>query len=612
MARILRRILSWAAFAAAVAFFWGAAEAFINYRWPPKGVWRTDLWLPSTYNRVIFYAAAVAVITLLAVGLKALIERRWPGGPGRWSGAIAVAAVVAVNAGWLTLGLINSYELNVGLFKLDIQERAPFFGYWGFFALAAAAMAVGLAFALGRRRWARKTGRYLRAAGAALFLAVVVTYHAAQMVRPRAAGPNIILIVLDAWRADALRPDLMPNLYSFSREKALFFERAWTNGTWTLPAMATAFTGQYHDTHRLRQHPDSDRRNPTLAQILYEAGYETTAFSANRILNRQSPMVDGFENFYFPGWNPVLSSVRFYETNWYGPAVRDLMHGKPTYRDSLILTRKLASYAGRRHKRPYFLWVHYVDPHGPYKPPPGYYDPADEKYIQDYRPCNRGLRHAYKRLYDGECIFMDDLLGEVVPELASRPRTVVAITTDHGEEFWEHRKYTYGHGKSVYDTLVRIPLIISLPDREAAVVRTPVSLVDLAPTFLTLAGREPPPTMQGRPFLTPAGAVIHDEGRPVFIGSFSFKLRANKPERRDAVIIWPYKLILFHQKPGRRGEYYNLAADPGEKHQLPPDDNAKRLRGALRAWRAEVKRGYTRPDLGDAAAPDLRALGYIQ
>jgi arylsulfatase A-like enzyme len=612
MARVLRRILSWAAFVAAVAFFWGAAEAFINFRWPPKGVWRTDLWLPSTYNRVIFYAAAVGAITLLVVGIKAVIERRRPGAPGRWSGAIAVAAVVAVNAGWLTLGLINSYELNVGLFKLDIQERAPFFGYWGFFAVTAAAVAVGLAFALGRRRWARKTGRYLRAAGAPLFLAVVVTYHAAQILRPRADGPNFILVVLDAWRADTLRPDLMPNLYSFSREKALFFERAWTNGTWTLPAMATAFTGQYHDTHKIRRRPDSDRRNPTLAQILYEAGYETTAFSANRILNRQSPMADGFENFYFPGWNPVLSGVHFYETHWYGPAVRDLFHGKPSYRDSLILTRKLASYASRRHKRPYFLWVHYMDPHGPYKPPPGYYDPADEKYIQDYRPWDPGLRDGYKRMYDGECIFMDTLLGTVVPDLASRPRTIVAITSDHGEEFWEHKKHTFGHGKSVYDTLVRIPLIISLPDREGEVVRTPVSLVDLAPTFLTLAGREPPPTMQGRPFLTAAGAVIHDESRPVFIGSFSFRLRAKKPERRDAVIIWPYKLILFHQKPGRRGEYYNLATDPGEKYRLPQDDNAKRLRGALRAWRAEVKRGHARPDLGDAAAPDLRALGYIQ
>jgi arylsulfatase A-like enzyme len=612
LTRLIRKLLSWAAFVAAVAFFWGATEAFINFRRAPKGVWRTDLWLPSTYNRVVFYAAAAAAITLLAVGIKALVEKRWPGTPGRWSGAVAAAAVVAVNAGWLTLGLFNSYMVNVGPLKLDVQERAPFFEYWGIFAAVGAAIAIALAFALGRRRWARITARYLRIAGAALFLAVVVTHHATQMLRPRPDGPNIILIVLDAWRADALEPELMPNLYAFSREKALFFERAWTNGTWTLPAMTTTFTGQYHDMHKLRRHPDSDNRNPTLAQILYEAGYETTAFSANRLLNRHNAINDGFEDFYFPGWNPVLNAVHFYETHWYGPAVRDVLHGKPTYRDSRILTREMVAYVDRRHKRPYFLWVHYMDPHEPYKPPPGYYDPDDEKYIKDYDPRHPDTHDAYKRLYDDECVFMDDLLGEVLPELASRPRTVVAVTADHGEEFWEHKKYTFGHGKSVYDTLVRIPFFMTLPGAEAEVVRTPVSLVDVAPTFLTLAGCEPPPTMQGRPFLTPAGGVIHDETRPVFIGSFSFQLKAKKPERRDAVVIWPYKLILFHRKPGRRGEYYDLAADPGEKNQLPPDDNVKKLRGALRTWRKENKQAYACPDFGDEAAPDLRALGYIQ
>jgi arylsulfatase A-like enzyme len=288
------------------------------------------------------------------------------------------------------------------------------------------------------------------------------------------------------------------------------------------------------------------------------------------------------------------------------------MHDEPTYSDSLILTSKLTSYVGRRHDRPCFLWVHYMDPHGPYKPPPGYYDPADEEYIRDYRPQQRRHRLAYKRLYYGECIFMDTLLGSTLDELSSQPRTIVAITADHGEEFWEHKSYTYGHGKSVYETLVRIPLIVSLPEREASVVHTPVSLVDVAPTFLTLAGLEPPSTMQGRSFFTRGGRVVDDEHRPVFIGSFWFKLKGNKPERRDAAVIWPHKLILFHYRATRRGEYYDLASDPNETLPRPEDRNARRLRKALREWRAEVKRGSPDTGLGDAAAPDLRALGYIK
>jgi arylsulfatase A-like enzyme len=612
MTRISKRIVAWAAFAAAVGFFWGATEAFINFRWPPQGVWRTDLWLPSTYNRVVCYAVVAGAAVVLALAAKTLVQRRWPRGPGRWSGAVAVAAVIVVNAGWLVIGLIHSYVVDAGLFRLDVQEVGPFFAYWALLGVVTAGLAVGLALLVGKRRWPRKAGRVLQVAGAALFVATVVTYHAARALRPRAVGPNIVLIVLDAWRADTLRPDLMPNLYSFSREKAYFFERAWTNGTWTLPAMTTTFTGQYHDTHKLRRDPQSDALNPTLAQILYKAGYETTAFSANRILNRQSQINDGFENFYFPGWDPVLEWMHFYETHWYGPAMCDLMHDEPTYRDSLMLTSKLTSYLGRRHRRPYFLWVHYMDPHGPYKPPPGYYDPADEQYIRDYRQYDRELCSAYKRLYLGECIFMDTLLKAPLADLASQPRTIVAITADHGEEFWEHKEYTYGHGKSAYDTLMRIPLMISMPDRAASVVRTPVSLVDLAPTFLTLAGLEPSPTMQGRSFFTREGRVVDDEQRPVFMGSFWFKLEGNKPERRDAVVIWPYKLILFHYKASRPGEYYNLASDPNETLPRPEDRNARRLRKALRKWRKEVKRGYADTGLGDAAAPDLRALGYIK
>jgi len=612
----LRRIVAWTTYVAAAAFFWGATEAFINYRWPPKGVWRTDLWLPSTYNRVVFYAVVVAAAGLVVVAVGSLIRRlrRRPvkAARRRWGGAVALAAIIASNAGWLVLGLIDSYELDVGLFKLDIQERAPFFEYWGFFALAGAAVAVALGFALGRRRWARKTGRYLRAAGAALFLATVVTHHATQMLRPRPYGPNIILIVLDAWRADTLQPELMPNLYSFSREKSLYFERAWTNGTWTLPAMTTTFTGQYHDTHKFRRRADSDKRNPTLAQILYEAGYETAAFSANRVLNRDSPTTEGFEDFYFSDWSPLLRGIHFYDTNWYGSAVRGLFHGKRISEDSRILSRMLSTYLARPHRRPYFLWVHYMDPHGPYTPPPGYYLPDDEKYILDFRPILRRRRHVNKRLYEGECRFVDDLLAPILPRLAAEPDTITIITADHGEEFWEHsQEYGFYHGKSVYETVTRVPLLVFLPAKAAAVVDTPVSLVDLAPTLLTLSGYEPPPTMQGRPFLTTDGDVVKDR-RPVFIGGCFLKLRGRITERRDAVIIWPYKLILFHQKPGRRGEYYNLAADPGELRPLPEDKSAGRLRKALRVWRRNVRRTGRYPEYGGAAAPDLRALGYIQ
>ncbi|NIT37339.1 MAG: sulfatase-like hydrolase/transferase [candidate division Zixibacteria bacterium] len=613
MARILRRVVAWAAFAAAVGFFWGATEAFINYRWAPKGVWRPDLWLPSTYNRVIFYAVVVGALAVLAEGVKglmALIGRRG-GGERRWRGPVAVAAVVASNAGWLVLGLIDGYELNLGVLKLDVQEAGPFFAYWAYYAVAGAGLALGLGFGLGGRRWARAVGRYAQVVGAALFVALIISRFVDGARRPRPRGPNVVLIVLDAWRADAFRPDLTPNLYAYGRENALVFERAWSNATWTLPAMRTAFTGQYPDKNVTRRRRRAKVECPTLAQSLRAAGYETVAFSANRILNRDSPITDGFENFYFTDWLPFLREVHFYDTNWYAPAVRELFHGEPSYKESLILTGMLRSYLRRPHRRPYFLWAHYMDPHGPYMPPPGYYAPADEKYILDYRPCVRKRRHALKRLYDGECKFVDDLFGSILPLLAAQTRTIIVITSDHGEEFWEHKMHTFGHGKSVYDTLTRIPLIISIPGKTPGVVKTQVSLVDLAPTLLVLAGREPPRTMQGRPFFTPDGRAVAGR-RPVFIGSFFFKLLEGKPERQNAVVAWPRKLIVYHKRPSAPGEYYDLAADPAESRRLPEDVTAARLRESLTAWQAGVTREYESPDYEGAAAPDLRALGYIR
>jgi arylsulfatase A-like enzyme len=614
--KALRSLLAWATYVAAVAFFWGATEAFLNYHWPAKGVGRVDLWLSSTYNRVFFYAVAVAVATALALGARAMwqaVRRRAPAEGRRWSGAVALATLLAVNAGWLVLGLAGAYEIDLGLFELDIQSPAWFLAYWGFFAAVAIGSALGFAFALGKRAGARKVGRGVRLAGAALFVALFAAYHLNQALRPRAEGPNVILIVLDAWRADALRPELMPRTYRFGRERTLFFERAWTNATWTLPAMATMFTGQYHDTHMFRRGPEADRHNPTLAQILYEAGYETAALSANRIINPDSPITDGFEEFYFSDWYPGLAAARFYDTQWYGPAVRTVFHGRPSYRDNLTLMAKLRSFITRPHRRPYFLWVHFMDPHGPYKPPPGYYLPEDEKYIEDYRPWVRSRWRAYKRLYDAECVFMDELLGPLLPRLAAEPRTVVVVTADHGEEFWEHASHTFGHGKSVYDTLTRIPLLISLPDTPPATVTTPVSHVDFAPSILTVTGLAPPPTMQGQSFFTPAGDVVAEEARPVYIGSNFFRLEKGKPERRDAVIVWPYKLILYHRRPARPGEYYNLASDPWEKHPLPDDRTAKLLRKRLKTWRDMAKRAHDEPDrYGGAAPADLRALGYIQ
>jgi arylsulfatase A-like enzyme len=208
---------------------------------------------------------------------------------------------------------------------------------------------------------------------------------------------------------------------------------------------------------------------------------------------------------------------------------------------------------------------------------------------------------------------MDDVLAdELLPLLSRAGDTVVVFTADHGEEFWEHGIMNFGHGRSVYDTLVRVPMAIRVPGAAAGRDATPASHVDLAPTLLALAGVRAPATMQGRPFLNADGSAVAREPRPVFVGSSFFTIKPNVPPRRDAAILWPRKLIVDHERPDGPAEYYDLAADPAESRPLPEDATARELRVLLKRWREANVQTYLYPEHGGAASPDLKALGYIK
>jgi arylsulfatase A-like enzyme len=204
---------------------------------------------------------------------------------------------------------------------------------------------------------------------------------------------------------------------------------------------------------------------------------------------------------------------------------------------------------------------------------------------------------------------VDDLLAPMVlPTLAGDENTIVIFTGDHGEEFWEHD--TWAHGKSVYEPAVRVPLFIAAPGESPAKVDTPVSQVDLAPTILALAGLKAPATFQGRPLPLSDGG---EEPWPIFVGSEFTRSRKRGP-REDAIIVWPYKLIVKHGDMSRPGKYFNLRRDPGELKPLPEDKIAARLRVRIQSWKREVDRqGRAKVSTLDAAgAADLRALGYIE
>ncbi len=613
IAKTMKSALATAAFVVAAAFFWGGAEAVLNYFWRPAGTWWGEQVWESAFRRGLFYGflllTAVVLGALVARFLRLLVKKRPAGERVGWRGAAAAAAIVASNVGWFVTGLSPKAELNLGFANLNLREPEPFYEYWLSFVVLGIALTVALRRLAAPRRWWRRAGKVARAVGVAGMVGVTIMHFLVPALRPVPRGPNVVFIVLDAWRADTFRAGLMPKLTAYAEKNATVYQRTWACAPWTAPSMVSLFTGRYPDTYKYWLRPRSEL-NPTIAQILRDAGYETAAFVGNPVLEHYSPITAGFDHYMFWDWKPFLYRIHFYDTNWYCAALRQGLKlraytGPAT---SFILTRWASAYVSQYHRRPYFLWLHYMDPHGPYQPPPEYCLPQDRGRIKSFNIKKKKRRLLNHRLYEGECAFLDDLLPHILGKVSADPDTVVIVSSDHGEEFWEHD--TYGHGESVYEFVTRVPLIISVPGRPPATTAKPTSHIDLAPTVLDVAGVEAPPKMSGKSLLR------EDPGSTpelIFVGSEFTQRPGYNPPRRDAVVLWPWKLILRHYKMKAPGEYYDLSTDPAEQNPLPEDAIARKLRKKLRAWKRMVKDDSAEVSALDAVdVADLRALGYIQ
>ncbi len=613
--KALLKIVSTISFAAAAAFFWGGSEALLNRFLLSRHEWHPDRLLESAFGREAFYGTVLLLAVVVAGAITALRQliKRAPlaEGRGRWRGAAAIAAVVASSGGWLVISRTTHGVIDLGFIQPDVSKPILFFIFWAALALLGVGLALLIGRYLTRRRWWRPAARCALAAGTVGFVAVAAARYVERESRPVPSGPNVILVVLDAWRYDGFCERLTPNLCAYARERGQVYTRAWAPASWTIPSMGSIFTGQFDDTHRARAGPRADEVSPTIAQAFRAAGYDTAAAVGNHLLDRHSPITDGFDDYVNWCWPPLLHRIYFFHTNWYGSAIRELIQRELGPEVSPRLTVLFGRYIAREHRRPYFLWVHYMDPHAPYRPPPAYRPPPEPP------PEGRKLTEREKKIrnrrrqYKGECSYVDDLLGHMVlPTLAASRDTVVVIIGDHGEEFMEHGFLE--HGKSVYDTVARVPLIIAIPGEEAAVSDTPVSLVDLGPTLLDVAGLPLLPTMQGQPLPRPTG---EPQPRPIFIGScFTHPPEMGPRLRKDAIVVWPHKLILEYDNMKKPGEYYHLGRDPGETRPLRENKNASRLRSRLRKWKRATN-NRKMPDLSllDIAAPaDLRALGYIR
>ena len=447
--------------------------------------------------------------------------------------------------------------------------------------------------------------------GHRLVLAALWTSLAAGCGEP--PPESVVLVVVDTLRADHLglyghhRPT-SPELDRWA-DGAAIFEHGFSASPWTLPSMATMLTGQLPSRHRAgtfdhelsppKRFQRLDPRLPTLPELLTEAGFSTWASMNNAFLHPRFGLDRGFDTYDFEPCNRAC--VR---------------------RADKVVDSALAWLDVPR-EQPFFMLLHMFDPHLDYDPPAetaGLFSTGvkqtgaprilDLKEIRGYLRRGEAFDWSYlEALYDEEIVFVDRQLGRFFGELERRGLdrdTLVIVTSDHGEEFFDHDRFEHGH--SLYNELLRVPFLVRGPGVRAGRLDSPMTLADLLPTVLELLGREPPAELHGRSLAPLLGGGSGPEARPLFAERTLYG-----PERR-AIFRWPQKLIQNLAAPGRP-LLFDLAADAGETSNLATQEAAAadQLRQALAVLdhvAAPGDDGVITLDPESEAA--LRSLGYVR
>lgn len=395
-----------------------------------------------------------------------------------------------------------------------------------------------------------------------------------------AARPNILLVTIDTWRADRLRPDLTPHLSAVAAG-GVSFAAARSAVPLTLPSHATILTGLLPPAHGVRENGGVlAGAHPTVARLLHDAGYQTGAFVGAFVLDRRFGLADGFDVYDDRIARDPNATERL-DAERPAQAVVDAAlswlnaRGEPA-----------PATAGQPDAAPFFLWVHVYDPHAPY---------VDHGSSREADPTRR---------YDGEIAYVDAQLGRLFDRLRSPhliDRTAIILAGDHGEGLGEHGEQT--HGMLVYDATLRVPLAIAGPRIVPARREDPVSLADIAPTILGLAGAGKRAGMTGSNLLREAAARAAGDG----YAETNYPRVAGWSTLR-ALTDGRWKTI----RAGRAVELYDLRADPGETKNLDASQSPTAAAMLRRLDELDTKPpAGAAPPISAEANERLRALGYV-
>ncbi len=425
--------------------------------------------------------------------------------------------------------------------------------------------------------------------------------------------PNVFIYTIDALRADVLEPygyakPTSPRIREFARD-AMVFEHAYTNVSWTRASVATILTGLYPSSHltegRLNVLPGF---LPTIQGELKRNGYSVFGFTTNGNISPDFNFKKDFDRYYHLRENSARIGIHV---------------------QSKELVDALGSFLNETFAQPGFVYIHATDPHEPHMAEPRFLQVPPGCKINDPKIVRPGTRtfgaKAYteqdvtcvRALYDSEVRQSDFYFGKFLDLLKEKnlyDNSLIILTADHGEALFEHG--TFGHGQSLYQTELRVPLIIHFPGSQYAGKRITGNTrhIDLFPTILDLISAKIPPGVQGSSLL-PILSGVEKENRLVF-GELLLD-RAN----RKCLILDHYKVLESSTRGNlNRFEMYDITADPMEKTDL--SDQLPVLSGYMRTtlhqWAAaQAKRKATLQKPRDAVLDKeteetLRALGYLQ
>lgn len=412
--------------------------------------------------------------------------------------------------------------------------------------------------------------------------------------------PDVLLISIDTLRADHLGCygyplETSPNLDRFAREEAIVFEQSVSQAPATIPSHASLFTSVIPPRHGLFAQSGSriSKATPTIPEILARAGYATRSWNGGGQVRGGLGFGRGFERY------ESLRDERFAD----------------------VVDRAVAWLREDPPDRPFFLFLHTYEVHAPYTPLLEHLDRFDQGYEgplpihltphllgeitahpEDYTDADR--RHVV-HTYDAEIHSMDAAFGRLVAFLRKTgrlDRMLVLFTSDHGEEFGEHGAVGL-HARSLYEELVRVPLLLKLPGGRGAGRRVDAQVqgIDVMPTILAAAGVPPPPTAEGVDLAEVLEGRV-DPDRPAVAQRWS-------RDRRLPISVRTRRWKLHDQK------LFDLRDDPRETRDRAAEEPEELARLRAIQARARAAKPYpaeSRTAIDPETREQLRQLGYVK